>query len=319
MKALARENAVAFLLFISMAVLAAGCASGPKAAQRSYTERKAAEAGSAGFEALDKEDYRRALDNFMLALQLDRSVDNRTGEMKDLINIGRVHIVLNDVKNAEKHLSEAVRLAADEKEETYLSAALASLAKVFYIEGDSQKALADIERSIEIDAKIGARSGSKLNLKARIQIDSGKLEDAMEILKQAYEWNVSVDNKQEVANSLRLMALISEARGKLDEAKKLYDEAYGNDTAIGDSARISDDLESMADLELLSGQTEKAAFLYERSFIVSLNAGLLDDSLARLYKIIDIYKRVGDIEKVVYYEKIKDGVIARKERVNTGR
>ncbi|MEK7773792.1 MAG: tetratricopeptide repeat protein [Deltaproteobacteria bacterium] len=319
MKAIARENAVAFFFYISMAVLAAGCASGPAAAQRSYTERKAVEAGNAGFDALDKEDYGRALENFTLALQLDRSVDNRTGEMRDLINIGRVHIALNDVKGAEKHLSEAVRLAADEKEEAYLSAALASLAKVSYMEGDSQKALAGIERSIEIDARTGARSGSKLNLKARIQIDSGKLEDAMEVLKQAYEWNSSVDNRQEVANSLRLMALISEARGKLDEAKKFYDEAYDNDTAIGDSARISDDLESMADIELLSGRTEKAAFLYERSFIVSLNAGLLDDSLARLYKIIDIYKRVGDIDKVVYYEKIKDGVIARKERVNSGR
>ena len=116
------------------------------------------------------------------------------------------------------------------------------------MEGDSQKALAGIERSVEIDARTGVRSGSKLNLKARIQIDSGKLEDAMVVLKQAYEWNSSVDNRQEVANSLRLMALISEARGKLDEAKKFYDEAYDNDTAIGDSARISDDLESMADI-----------------------------------------------------------------------
>ena len=51
--------------------------------------------------------------------------------------------------------------------------------------------------------------------------------------------------------------------------------------------------------------------MYERSFIVSLNAGLLDDG--KVYKIIDIYKRVGDIDKVVYYEKIKDGVIARKD------
>lgn len=319
MKAHVRENSAAFLLLTFMALFAVGCASGPTAAQRSYTERKAAEAGRAGFEALDSEDYRRAIEYFAQALQLNRSVDNRAGEVKDLINIGRVYIALNDVRSAETNLSEAVRLAAEAKEEAYLSAALASLAKVRYIQGDLRRAMEDIERSIEIDSRIGTRSGSKLNLKARIYIDTGKLEEAMGILKQAYEWNSSVENMQEVANTLRQMALINEARGRLEEAKKLYNEAYTNDVAVGDSARIADDLESMAEIELASGQPEKAAFLYERSFVVSLNAGQLDDALARLYKIIQVYKKLGDNDKVRSYEKIRDGVIARKERVNSGR
>ncbi|MBI5827275.1 MAG: tetratricopeptide repeat protein [Deltaproteobacteria bacterium] len=319
MKALIRENSAAFLLLTFMALFVAGCAAGPTAAQRSYTERKAAEAARAGFEALESEDYRKAIEYFTQALTLNRSVDNRAGEVKDLINIGRVYIALNDVKGAETHLSEAVSLAAGEKEEAYLSAALASLAKVRYIQGDLHKALTEIERSLEIDSRLGTRSGSKLNLKARIYIDTGKLEEAMGILKQAYEWNSSVENKQEVANTLRQMALISEARGKIAEAKKLYDEAYTNDSAVGDSARIADDLESMAELELASGQPEKAAFLYERSFVVSLNAGHLDDALARLYKIIQVYKKTGNNDKVKSYEKIRDGVIARKERGKSGR
>lgn len=319
MKALIRENSTAFLLLTFMALFVAGCAAGPTAAQRSYTERKAAEAGKSGFEALDNEDYRRAIEYFTQALQLNRSVDNRAGEVKDLINIGRVYIALNDVKSAETHLSEAVALAAGAKEEAYLSAALASLAKVRYMQGDLQKALAEIERSLELDSRLGVRSGSKLNLKARIYIDTGRLEEAMGILKQAYEWNSSVENRQEVANTLRQMALINEARGKIEEARKLYDEAYTNDTAIGDSARIADDLESMAELELAAGEPEKAAFLYERSFVVSLNAGHLDDALARLYKIIQLYKKTGNNEKVKSYEKIRDGVIARKGRVNSGR
>lgn len=319
MKALIRENSAAFLLLTFMALFVVGCAGGPTAAQRSYTERKAAETAKAGFEALDSEDYRRAIEYFTQALKLNRSVDNRAGEVKDLVNIGRVYIALNDVKNAETSLSEAVSLAAEAKEEAYLSAALASLAKVRYIQGDLRKALTEMERSIEIDSRLGIRSGSKLNLKARIYIDTGKLEEAMGILKQAYEWNSSVENRQEVANTLRQMALINEARGKIAEARKLYDEAYTNDTAIGDSARIADDLESMAELELASGQPEKAAFLYERSFVVSLNAGQLDDALARLYKIIQIYKKTGNNDKVRLYEKIRDGVIARKERGKSGR
>lgn len=319
MKALIRENSAAFLLLASLALFVAGCASGPTAAQRFYAERKAAEAGKSGFEALDNEDYRRAIEYFTQALQLNRSVDNRVGEVKDLINIGRVYMALNDVKGAETHLSEAVRLAAAEKEDAYLSAALASLAKVRYIQGDLRGALADIERSLEIDSRLGVRSGSKLNLKARIYIDTGRLEEAMGMLKQAYEWNSSVENRQEVANTLRQMALINEARGKIDEARKLYDEAYTNDTAVGDSARIADDLESMAELELGSGELEKAAFLYERAFVVSLNAGRLDDALSSLYKIIQLYKKTGDNDKVKSYEKIRDGVIARKERGRSAR
>jgi len=285
-----------------------GCASDKN--NRPFLEVKAAGLEASGVDAFGTGDYDRALLKFSEALAANRSVDNRAGELSDLINIGRVLILLGDYGSSVSYLNSAIALAAGLKDEANLSEARATLAKAHYSAGNGAAAQTEIDVSLAIDERDGRVSGAKLNLKASILIDDGKTIEARELLKKALKASVSADDPTEAANALRLMAGIESAEGiNRTAALKLYERAYEYDKAGGDPFKIALDLKNMAALNLKEGRAVDAAFLFERHYAVAITIGQVKEAALNLDELIKIYTAAGDGKKAAEYTKLKNSLI----------
>lgn len=303
------------LLFASLlAISLAGCAGVQKVeSDKPFIQAKAAEANRTGADAYARGEYSRALDKFLESLRINRSIDNRAGEVLDLINIGRVYTSLGHYKDAVNFLNDSVRLGVSLKDDKMLSEAYATLAKADYLGGDSVAALDHIAESIQLDEKLGIRSGAKLNLKAVIFIETERRSEAAEALKSALALNKSSKDELEIANSCRAIAEIHRFEGRHDDAFEYFKMAYDIDKNTGDSKKIALDLERMAELHLKAGRNNDAIFLFERSYIVNLNSGYIGRAVQTLDLLIDACRISGNDDKAVRYSKMRDSILSSVE------
>lgn len=289
-------------------LFSAGCASDKN--DRPFLEKKAAGLEALGVDAWGAGDFDRAYRKFSEALAANRSVDNRAGELSDLINIGRVLILTGDYRSSISYLSEAAALAAGLKDEANLSEAKATLAKAHYSSGNAAAAEAEIDAALAIDERLGRASGAKLNLKASILIDDGHTAEAREILKKALKESESADDLTEAANALRLLAAIESTEGaNMTAALKLYERAYEYDKKLGDPLKIALDLKNMAALNLREGRTQDAAFLFERHYAVAMTIGLVREAIDSIEELIKIYTSAGDGKRAGEYTKLRDSLL----------
>lgn len=318
MDAIRRNGTIkAVFLAIAPALFYAGCAAqAPAASDRDFIRTKAAEVSAAAADAFASGDHKRALEKFMEALRIDRSVDNRAAEVMDLVNIGRVYIALDRNDRAGAYLTEARRLALLIKDDKLLSEAVSTSAKSDYITGDYPAALKEIDEALTTDARLGAKQGSKLNLKAQILAASGKTDEARQAFGDALEINRKDGNGLETANSYRGIAELDRAANKPGEAVQSYKKAYDIDKQAGDSKKIAFDLEGIAHAKLVEGNLNEAVFYFERSYVVSLNAGMIRQAVESLDNLIKTYKEMGDEGKARYYARMREGILGT---ANTGK
>lgn len=310
---LAAKSGAGLMLIGLIASFVFGCAAKEK---KPLAWEKAVDASMRGSEAFANRDYAVALVRFEISLQLNRAVDNRQGELVDLINIARAYIALADYQNAGDRIEKAITLARSLNDNRKLAEAYATYSKVRWMAGDNQAALTEINKAISIHAKDGINSGGLLNLKAELLIDSGKgaeppqVEKAEELLFTALSLNKREDNAAETANSYRALARVSELRKKWNDALAFYSKAYDIDKPAGDPVKITIDLMGMAGCNLALKRPDEAVFLFGRAYIVSANAGLTARTVESLDKLIITYKEMGNAEKADFYSRIRDAMSA---------
>ncbi|MEK6759681.1 MAG: tetratricopeptide repeat protein [Deltaproteobacteria bacterium] len=305
------------LCVLLLAVFVAGCSAAPVKEQRPYIMTMAEEASASGAAAYANGDFAKAAVRFGESLRMNRSVDNRGGELVDLINIGRATVELGDARSAVAMLEDALRLAALLKDEAALSEGHATIAKAHQLAGESPTALDHIEQSILIDARLGRRSGTALNLKGLIYLSAGRRQEAGPILAEALKLNTNANDSVQAANSMRALAEFERESGDLKEAYAYLERAYKADKSTASSGRIALDLEMMADIRVIEGRRADGAFLYERSYLVSLSNGQTSKAISRIEKLIKTYMDIGDVEKARFYTAIRDGILAGQD--NSGR
>lgn len=308
-----------FTAALFMAAVFGGCAAGPaQNSGKSYIAVKGVEVRNAAMQAYSKGEYRYAREKFMEALRIDRSIGNRPSETDDLINIGKVNILLDEPEAAKYYLYDAVRVGVDADDEKQLSEAYSSLALAHRITGDYAAALDSIDESINIDRRLGAVSGARLNQKAMIFIGTGRVAEAAGILRQAVEINKAERNGPETANSYRAMAELSGSAGGYEEAIGYYMDAYDIDKSGGDARKVALDLEKMGDLRARNGSLKDAIALFEKSYIVRLNGNQTPEALFNLDRLIEAYRSVGNEEKAGFYMKIRAGIVEKSVNGKAG-
>ncbi|MFQ5735266.1 MAG: tetratricopeptide repeat protein [Thermodesulfobacteriota bacterium] len=305
---LGRYAGIVFAVALAGAGLFAGCAH--IRADRPFMLSMSEGASRDGAEAFASGARERALDKFREALRIDRSIDNRSGEMRDLVNIGRVYTALGRYVAAADFLNSAVRLGEVTKDEANLSEAYATFAKVEYLSGRTGPALDYMEESLQIDSRLGYKSGARLNLLGYIYIDCGRHAQAREVLGTALRINTDAGDTLEQANSYRALGDTSVAGGDAEEAFDYYEKAYRLDASAGVPDKIAHDLRKLAELNLKTGRRIKALFLFERYYVVSSNSGSRSNTMEALDRLISVCRELGDNEKALFYQGIKDGLDA---------
>ncbi len=298
-----RRLARAHSLLFAALIMLVGCAAGSKGVgEPPHLMKRADRAALAGVEAYAGGDYTDALASFTEALRIDRSLDDRSAEIMDLVNIGRVLIVIGDYDGAIANLNEAVSVATATDDAAGLVSALSTLAKAAYITGDGPTALKYLERSLLIGGLKGAETGAILNLQALIYMNDENIGEARKIFHSALKLNKRRGDDLETANSYRGMAKLSLAEDDPASALYHYMAAYELDRTTGDPARIAFDLNSIAALHLKGGRLKEAAFLFERSYLVNLNSGQAGRARADIDSLLRIYRKLGDEPKVLYWD-----------------
>lgn len=289
-----------------------GCASSGPVDEMSFYEMRSSEAVRRGLKAFERGDLKIAETMFLKSLKINRSVDNRTGEAFDLVNLGRVYTAMGRFDEAILFLREALALSNSLNDRRIVSETYATLSKASFMAGDIQNTLKYIEESLKIDSSLGYKDvGPKLNLKALALMEKGRLDEAGLLLQKALRLNKGSGRKVEMANTLRALAELSAGKGEHTKAIEFLNSAYEIDRASGDTTKIAFDLEKMAELHYKDGRLTEAVFLLDRSYKVNLSGGNTARAVADLNNLIKAYTEMGEVEKAEHYSAIREGIIER--------
>lgn len=289
---------------VLISALATGCASGT--AKKPVVEAKAIEAALYGSEAFAAGDISRAVDKFTDALRLDRAIDNRSAELRDLINLSRALIAGQMPDKAEPYLKDAVSLARSLKDDAGLSEAYATLSSAQLSKGEFEPALKAIDEAVAIDSRSGSTYPAKLNIKGFVLSALNRKAEAEAVYANALERAKKEGHTAEIANALRALASLNAVKSNYAEAFELYSKAYEADKTIGSPARIAADLSGMAGARLSLGNRDEALFLFERAYTVNVSAGRLSSALENVDRLIQIYKSAGDEANAGRYVEIRE-------------
>jgi tetratricopeptide (TPR) repeat protein len=235
-----------------------GCASSPPA-PRPPAEESALRWNQRGEEAFRRREWAEALAAFERAQRAYASLDRTEEAAGELLNIATVNFQISDFDAARRALDQVwsagsavtARLRAD---------AAYRRALVEYDAGVRSAVAAWLARSFELcpDSACSV-AGAVANLRARMALADGKLDDAAREAGRALELNRRHAQRIEQANSHRLLAEIALMRADAAQAELQFTQALALDRAAGESRKIARDLLGLARSLMAQGRREAGA------------------------------------------------------------
>lgn len=179
------------------------------------------------------------------------------------------------------------------------------LALACELEGDWDKASANLARVIELDPKFAAAAFAL----GRVHIKQGNCEKALEHLHRALSLNVLSGNKEGEATVLNAIGLAHFWLDRHDDALKRYEESLAIKRAIGDTRGMSATLSNMAVVFQVRGDYERSVATYREALGLSeglgdkqgvaenlINLGTVHEERGKLDDALTSYKRALEIE-----------------------
>lgn len=320
-----RNRQAMFLLLTVYCLLLAvlyGCASAKKS-ELPKVQIEAIEYNRRGVHAVESKNYDKALVEFQKSLQLNTSIDNQHDVAVNLLNLGRVYLLVNRLDDARVVFNRAIKTGIGLNDPLIISEGYASLGRYYYLIGNNKDALEVLEKAINIDRKQGNHAiGSKLNILGMVYKDSNKLEDAEKAFNDALKLNKDYAKEAEAADSFRGLGDVSAKKGDYKKAGELYENSLAIDKKIGKGNNVSLDLHSLGVASLKANDVEKALDFFLRAYAVDSSRGDNKMALNNLDKIIEIYRGLGDKNSVEAYSLereslLQKGLSPRKEGLNT--
>ena len=171
---------------------------------------------------------------------------------------------------------ESLSAGRDDREaKNYLQASYGNQARILYLWGRLEEALALLKMQEAICLKLGNKDGLQAcyGNQALILHDWGRLEEAMALLKKQEEICLELGNKDGLSKSYAGQGLVLEARGKLDEAMALYKKEEVLCSELGDKEGLQRSYGNQALILKAWGQLEEALALLKKQEAICLELG----------------------------------------------
>lgn len=269
-------------------LLLSGCFGGSASKARPEVQIRAETLMIRGIRADQRGDILEAERLLTESLRLSSSIEDNPAMARAHINLARLSRLRNDTARARNTADSALALLEPGSPD-YAEAAQEK-AQV-ELPGDSALALAWAEKAVA--AEKGTLLGRRLNLLARIQMARGDMDSAILTLKKALDENRQAELKEEEANSLRMMGILARGQQRTTDAERLLTEALEIDKRIGVSTKVAVDLEELSTTALASGAMDKAIALMRRAQEVNLGGGRSSRAAANLRALAEICRRAG--------------------------
>lgn len=251
----------------------------------------------------DELSLKKAATKFEEAASHWRATNDRTMEVSSLLNVGLIHVGLNDRKTARQYLDQALtatRAANDQLGEAHV---LYNLGDTFTNEGNFPKAIEHYSQSARISQARGYQELEAIALASigEAWLASGHQDKALEIFDKVLPaFRRFGDRKHESAVLNALGALYAD-RGENKKALDFYNQALEVSRSIKDRPGEAVALNNMAMLYDFQGNKQKALELYNQSLEIARADNNHRGQAYTLASIGLLYESVGQKQKALKY------------------
>ena len=281
------------ILYCLLPSLLYGCAGGNGTLVRSEAQSQATTQLERGIRAQNKGENTQAEKYLSDSLKISSSIEDNPAKVAALINLARINRLNNKLESALSYIDSALTLTGGIPPQLSAEAAYEK-ALTEMAQKHFAEALTWADKSLSSDS--ADLKGRLLNLLVRIHRSAGKLTEARAFAVKAREENRRSGDLAEESNAVRLLGSLERENKKFDEAGKLLLESLDIDKKIGDSQKIAFDLEELAALFGDKGETDMMVDYLERAFSVHIGGARLQKGASIQLKIAEIHRKTGKNE-----------------------
>lgn len=242
--------------------------------QISQRKARCIELNQKGEHAFKKEEYMKALNLYLEALNISRAIEDMDSMGKNLINIAYVYYKMGDTKKAHIFVDQIINGFPSTFGIESLIKAMSIKSLIYYEEKNIEDSSLWIERSLDLCEKNQCNEkGLLLNIKARIILAEKDNKSALEFAKQALEYSRKINDMAETANAFRIIGDIEFLNGDHNASIKAYESAFCIDKELESSEKMVKDLIGIASNYEKQGKIENALLYLRRALSISQGSG----------------------------------------------
>jgi len=165
----------------------------------------------------------KAFANFYKALRIYEKLGDRFGISDVNANIAQIHIQKGDIEVAKEYLHIALKTMEKDKTDGFYLTTSHSLANVYGMNGEYEKALALDEEGIWITDSIGSEKIKAMFLdnKANCFMYTGQLDSAQYYFDACLKLDLKIKNKKQIADSYSNLGYLASLKKDFPTAEKL--------------------------------------------------------------------------------------------------
>jgi CHAT domain-containing protein/tetratricopeptide (TPR) repeat protein len=267
--------------------------------------------------------YDEAISLNRQALRESQKIDAGLRESEARIALGRIYSVLGENDTARRYLAKV--LSSNQKdhvngsvqEKRLVAEAQNCMGEIYHTEGNSIKALGFFKRALELWTEIGYRRGqaqAKLN-QGYSFAGSGDLKQALLCFTEAGKVYRAIDDQRGTSLSLTAIGLVHSMEGNEQASLESHMKAMETFRRIGDRRGEGVTLNAVGQAYEDLGDQQAALDNYVRAKQLFETTGSV--ATVSEYKIANIYRSLGDIEKALshYHRCIALSRAARKKGI----
>ncbi len=242
---------------------------------------------------------------FSKALWINRLTQNQLQSAISYNGLGIINMRNSDHAQALDFLFKSLALSEALNDSNRLASAYNNIGLVYDRQKNNEQALIYYHKSLAIDQALGNKRGmsSMYNNIGIIYENLRDPEQAMNYYHRSLKLKIELGDQKGIANQYSNIGIVYRGQGKFDLAMKYFQDCYKIRLAIDDRAGILRSMLNIGRLYLSQNKLQQALDYSQRGLEMTREAGLKFLMIEFFSTLTDIYEKLGDTGKALFYFK----------------
>lgn len=226
-----------------------------------------------GYLYSSREDYDKAIDYFMKAVDINNEIGGIQGEANQLLNVGSTYRLKGDMDKAFEYCSKALALHKQISYRQGQAYALGMIGNIYSDRQDYDSALTNYNESLDIYVDTGYKFGeiTQLNNLGRLFKKKKEFEISMQYFEKALALAAQNEVRQGEGDALHNIGDIYFEKADIMEAIAYYEKALSIQKAVGNERNMIANLRSIGNAYEDQNDYDKALHYYQEALYISSN------------------------------------------------
>jgi signal transduction histidine kinase/uncharacterized protein HemY len=250
--------------------------------------------------------FRRALDCHLQALEIRKSNSDQLAISASYNNIGEIHKILNKHKEALEYFNKSLTIRETEGSEKEVAYTLNNIGSVYWLDKDYANALEYYLKSLEIRSNLGDKSdiASSLNNLGNVYKNLNKYNKALDYYKKALSLREQLGDESLIAYTLNDIGGIYWRLNNFNESLNFYNRALKIRRKLGNKRYTAATLKNIGTVYKDLNELDFSLKNYNESLKVYDEIGDIKEQ-ANVYSLIgNLYSSYNNFDKSQEYHKI---------------